>query len=106
MSALALRLDAVVRQVPGVVTVFAAAPVIVQSVRELTAGETPLTVVATDDLGLTITVSIGVDAEAQAPVTARLVSDAVRAALDGQSQGPAEIHVRVSRVTSAPPLVE
>jgi len=94
MSELAVRLDAVVREVPGVVTLFAASPALVQSVRALTAGETPLTEVRTTDDGLTITVSVGVHADAQAPVTARLVSDAVRAAVDG----PAEIHVRVSRV--------
>ncbi|MBK4348202.1 hypothetical protein [Lacisediminihabitans changchengi] len=96
-SQLALKLDAVVRQVPGVVTLFAASPALVQSVRALTAGETSLIEVGSDDSGLMITVSVGVDADAQAPVTARLVSDAVRAAVDG----PAEIHVRVSRVTSA-----
>ena len=98
MSAeLALRLDAVVREVPGVVTLFAASPALVQTVRALTAGEAPLIEVGSNDAGLSITVSVGVAADAQAPVTARLVSDAVRAAVDG----PAEIHVRVSRVTEA-----
>lgn len=98
MTDLASRLDAVVRAVPGVVTLFSASPAIVGTVRQLTAGEdaVALVQVKSGTEGLQIIASVGVSGQDQAPRTAAAVSSAIRAALDAGVV--AEVHVRVSRV--------
>ncbi len=101
LSELGLRVDAVIRSVPGVVTLFSADPVLVRTARELTAGarEVALTQLSEDDDILTVTASVGVDGDEQAPAAARTIADAVRSSLPEADRATAVIHIRVSRVT-------
>ncbi|NEM91616.1 hypothetical protein [Galbitalea soli] len=95
---LALRLDEVVGEVEGVEAVFSADPTIVRSVRSLASGPERIALVRVveDSEGLRILASVGVSDDRQAPLTARRVSDAIRAAVGGHPI--AEVHVRVGRV--------
>lgn len=99
LNQLALRLDAVVRVVPGVSSLFSAEPALVRSARAITAAQpVGLVKVAAGPDGLSIVASVGVSAEVQAPTTALTVSDAIRDALDPAVAETAAIHVRVSRI--------
>jgi hypothetical protein len=96
LRSLAHALDALVRSVPGVTTLFAADPALVRSVRQVTSLEEPLplvTITSSNDV-LAVVVSVGVTGDEQAPLTAAAVADAVRAALPVG----AAVSVRVSRV--------
>lgn len=98
LALLGRELDVVVRAVPGVVALYSARPAIVTSLRNVTAGDDPtsLVQVQSTDEGLSIVASIGVSSEWQAPHTAAVVSAAV---LDAVPDGVhARVHVRVSRV--------
>jgi hypothetical protein len=99
LRAIAVNLDAVVRTVPGVATVFAADPALLRAAKQLTTGpdSVPLTAVSRAGDTLTVTVSVGVTGQNQAPDTAAAVAAAVRAELGGNA---AEILVRVSRIAA------
>jgi hypothetical protein len=99
LNQLALRLDAVVRVVPGVSSLFSAEPALVRSARAIAAAApVALVSVAPGAEGLSIVASVGVSAAVQAPTTARTVSDAIRDALDPTVAETAAIHVRISRI--------
>ncbi len=93
-----VRLDDVVRAVPGVVALYSAAPVVVASARQIvaTGKDVALVSVRGTPEGSEIVASIGVGGQEQAPRIAAAVSAAILAALP---EGvPASVHVRVSRV--------
>ncbi|MHC5795683.1 hypothetical protein ACVXZ4_05935 [Lacisediminihabitans sp. FW035] len=99
LEALAVRLDAVVRAVPAVASLYSADPALLRSVREIGTGPStriPLVTVRRADAGFSIVASVAASGSQQAPVTARAVSTAIRAALDPGME--AEILVRVSRI--------
>jgi hypothetical protein len=100
LGALALSLDDVVRAVPGVVSLFAADPVLLRSTRQLTAHQAALALVTVTRSGESaeVTVSVGVGGGIQAPDTAAAVAAAVREALPWPD---AIVHVRISRVSSS-----
>ena len=100
LSELGLQVDAIIRAVPGVVALFSADPILVRTARELTAGaeDVALTRIVEDNDVLTITASVGVDGDEQAPAAARTIADAVRAGLPEAYRADAAIHIRVSRV--------
>lgn len=91
----AIGLDAVVRSVPGVHSVFSVAP---QLVRALSSEPGPLTKVGVNDDGIAITCSVGVATGSQARSTAQAVSEAIRNAIASGPLAGAQVHVRVSRV--------
>ena len=100
LAELALEVDAVIRSIPGVVTLFSVDPALLRTARELTSGAQDLAlsqVLAGDD-GLSIVASVGVAGDTQAPATARTISDAIRGSLGADDRATASIHVRVSRV--------
>lgn len=98
---LARRADAAARAVEGVVRLYSAAPIPARLARQITRPDedAPLTVVERDPERLAVTVCLGVSALRAAPVTARLVAEAVRAELAGHAERAVHVHVRVSRVT-------
>ncbi len=99
LNDLALRLDAVVRVVPGVSSLFSAEPALVRSARAIATTEpVGLVSVAPGVDGLSVIASVGVSTAVQAPTTALTVSDAIRDALDPAVAETAAIHVRVSRI--------
>jgi hypothetical protein len=92
------NLDALVLALPGVVSLYAT-PSIARSARELVSAERGLVEVvqsSVDDAPDRISVSLGVDATAQAPVTAAAVASAIRATLPADAV--TEIIVRISLV--------
>lgn len=93
-------LDSLVLALPGVVTLFATEPALARSALELVSGERSLIDVRgpVDAAPDRITVSLGVDANHQAPVTAAAVAAAIRATLPPGA--PTEIVVRISRVVA------
>ena len=95
---LAARLEAVVRSVEGVSSLFSHSPHVVQSVRAIAAGGSavPLVEVTATPDGLTVRVSVGVSSTQQAPRTAAAIAEAVRTELDGTPI--ADLRVRVSRI--------
>jgi hypothetical protein len=95
---LASRLDAAVRQVPGVTTVFAADAALVRTARQLTVGTEPLPLVsvAASDDGVAVIASVGVTGGELAPVTAAIVAAAIRSVLPIGVD--ATVAVRVSRI--------
>ena len=97
-TALAQHLDDVVARIPGVTAVYSATPAIVNAVTQLALAGAPASrvSVAQGDGGLTVTASIGVDPDAQAPAVAAAVAAAVVAEIGGND--PATVTVRVSRV--------
>jgi hypothetical protein len=99
LRAIARRLDEVARSVPGVATLFAADPALLRAAKELTTGGDPVPLSTVSRAGdtLTVTISVGVTGQNQAPDTAAAVAAAARVALEGRA---AEILVRVSRVAS------
>ena len=97
MSDLALTLDAVVRAVPGVISLFSVEPAVVTSVKELARAGGSLVSISGPADATVITVSVGVDASAAAPTTAATIADSIHAALPAGML--AEVVVRVSRVT-------
>ncbi|MDH6180123.1 hypothetical protein M2152_000305 [Microbacteriaceae bacterium SG_E_30_P1] len=101
LSALSTGLDAVAREVPGVVALYSARPAIVTTVRQLAAGsESPSLVdVRESDGSLAIVASIAVDSRERAPEIAAAVSAAL---LDAVPDGTrATVHVRVSRIVES-----
>ena len=96
MTALAQQLEAVVRAIPGVVALYSMQPAVVRSAREIVAAAEPLVSVSQQADSLRISVSVGVDAASQAPVTAAGVAAAIRAALPPGTE--ADVMVRVGRV--------
>lgn len=98
LHATALRLDEVVRTVPGVVSLFSSDAALVRATRELTATAVPAMIsVSLVEGELVVAASVGVSTDQQAPVTARAVSDAIRRALGDLPIS--DIRVRISRVT-------
>jgi len=97
---LATRIEAVVRGVPGVATVFSHSPQLVQAVLAIAPGvdaaAARLVEVRESEAGLVILVSVGVSGSEQAPRTAAAVATAVRDALGERLI--ADLRVRVSRV--------
>ena len=93
------NLDSLVLGLPGVVSLFSTEPAIARSARELLSGERALVEVTgpVDAAPERIVASVGVDANAQAPVTAAGVAAAIRATLPPDA--PTEIVVRISRVS-------
>lgn len=93
-------LDSLVLALPGVVNLFAAQPALARSALELVSGERSFVEVRgpVDAVPERITVSVGVDASHQAPVTAAAVAAAIRATLPPGA--PTEIVVRISRVVA------
>lgn len=94
---LAAAIEAVVRDVPGVVTLYSPETVVSRAARQLLPGESALVVVSGEAAAPRIEISVGVDGTLQAPVTAATIAEAVRAALPPDSE--AQISVRISRVT-------
>ena len=97
---LSSRLEAAVRTVTGVATVFSHSPQLVQAVKAIVPGAdataSRLVDVRETEAGLVILVSVGVRGTEQAPHTAAAVAAAVR-----ESVGDlpiADLRVRVSRV--------
>ena len=97
---LARSLDDVVRQVPGVITLFAADPILLRSAKQITAGDDaiPLIAVRRSSSSAEVTVSVGVSSENQAPDTAAAVTAVVRESLPWAD---AVVHVRVSRISGS-----
>lgn len=97
LRSIARRLDDVARSVPGVATLFAADPALLQAAKRLAAGgeSSPLTTVSRAADTLTVTISVGVRGELKAPDTAAAVASAVKAALP---ESNVAVLVRVSRV--------
>jgi hypothetical protein len=112
LAALGAHLDAVVRAVPGVVTLYSATPAVLHAVTQLALGSNTaasLVRVTTTDTGIEILASVGVDPESQAPATAAAVASAIRAGLADGAAGAstagtdgavATVSVRVSRVVA------
>jgi hypothetical protein len=98
LRVLARELDDLVRGLPGVITLFAADPVMLRSAKQITARDEaiPLIAVRTSNESAEITVSVGVSSTSQAPETAAAVAAAVRTLLPWPD---ALVHVRVSRVS-------
>lgn len=98
LAALAVRLDDVVRAVPGISILYSATPAIVTSVRQIASGGAPTSLVAVREVdgALQIVASIGVGSDAQGPATAADVSAAVLGELPAGTD--AKVHVRISRV--------
>ena len=90
-------IEAAVRSVPGVVTLYSPDAAASRIAKELLPGTTSLVAVGGSAEAPTILVSVAVDGSTQAPATAALVAAAIRAALPADSE--AEISVRISRVT-------
>jgi uncharacterized phage protein gp47/JayE len=103
LRALARELDDLVRAVPGVITLFAADPLLWRSAEQITAGDDalPLVAVRRSNESAEVTVSVGVSNENQAPETAAAVAAVVR---DFVPWADAPVHVRVSRISNAIPL--
>lgn len=106
LTELGLRLDDVIRAVPGVTAVFSTPTGLVRSVRSITA-RIPLALVAVSQTTLadggdrlSIAASIGVSSEHQAPTTALAVSNAIRAALPPETAEAASVQVRISRISN------
>ena len=95
---LTARLEAVVRAVEGVSSLFSHSPQVVQSMRAIAAGGSavPLVEVSSTPEGLVVRVSVGVRARQQAPRTAAAIADAVRNELGDTPI--ADLRVRVSRI--------
>ena len=89
--------EAAVRSVPGVVTLYSPDAAASGVARQLLPGTPSLVAIGGPSEAPTISVSVGVDGSVQAPATAALVAAAIRAALPPDSD--AEISVRISRVT-------
>ena len=100
MSELARTLDELVLSLPGVVSLFSTEPALARSARELVGGDTSRVLVsgAVDAAPDRIVVSLGVSADAQAPVTAAGVAAAIRSQLPPDAA--TEIVVRISRVVT------
>lgn len=98
LTALAARLDDVVRGVPGVSTLYSATPAIVSSVRQIASGGAAASLVQVREVDgvVQIVASIGVGSDAQGPATAADVSAAVLGELPPGTD--ARVHVRISRV--------
>lgn len=94
---LAAAIEAVVRDVPGVVTLYSPETVASRAARQLLPGSSSLVLLSGPEDSPQIVISVGVDGTLQAPVTAATVAEAVRAALPPGSE--AQISVRISRVT-------
>jgi hypothetical protein len=94
----AVHLEAIVRSVDGVSSLFSPSPQVVQSLRAIAAGGSvvPLVEVTGTPEGLVIRVSVGVSSTQQAPQTAAAIARAVRNDLDGTPI--ADLRVRVSRI--------
>lgn len=99
-EALASELDIVVRNVPGVVSLYSTAPAIVSAVRQLTEGPEGGTLVTVRSVeGVwQVAASIGVASSVQAPHTAAAVSAALLAAIPAGLE--ATVTVRISRILS------
>ncbi len=99
LQELARRLDNLVRGVPGVLTLFAADPVLLRSAKQVTARDEtlPLIAVRASNESAEITVSVGVSNENQAPETAAMVAAVIRASLPWPD---AVVRVRVSRISA------
>ena len=103
MSSLSQQLENLVLEMPGVVTVFASGPLIARGALELTSGSASRVEVSGGDNDAypdRIVVSVGLDAAAQAPVTATAIASGIRAALPEGAL--TEIVVRISSVTGLP----
>lgn len=98
LSALAERLDGVVRAVPGVRVLYSSAPAVVAAVRQIgaVAENTTLVSVRAAEGELDIVANIGVASSVQGPRTAAAVSAALLASVP--TGMAANVHVRISRV--------
>ena len=92
-------MDAAARAVEGVLRLYSATPIPARLARQITRPDedAPLAVVERHPERLAVTVCLGVSVLRAAPITARLVADAVRAELADHER--VHVHVRVSRVT-------
>ena len=100
MTSLPHELENLVLAMPGVVTVYSSGPRVAVGALELTNGSPSRVEVTAGDQGSDperIVVNVGLDASAQAPVTATAIASAIRAALPAGAT--TEIVVRVSSVT-------
>ena len=97
---LSSRLEAAVRTVDGVASVFSHSPQLVQTIKAIAPGAdaaaSRLVDVRETEAGLVILVSVGVHGTEQAPQTAAAVAAAVREAVGALPI--ADLRVRVSRV--------
>jgi len=100
MNSLSLQIETLVLEMPGVVTVFSSGSLVARGALELTSGSASRVEVTGGDNSAypdRIVVSVGLDAAAQAPVTATAIASGIRATLP--EGAPTEIVVRISSVT-------
>jgi len=101
MTSLSQKLESLVLAMPGVVTVYSSGPSVTRGALELTSGSSSRVQVTGGDQSSSpdrIVVNVGLEAAAQAPVTATAIAAGIRAALP---EGAAtEIVVRISSVTA------
>jgi len=100
MTSLPHELENIVLAMPGVVTVYSSGPRVAIGALELTNGSPSRVEVTASGQGSDperIVVNVGLDASAQAPVTATAIASAIRAALPAGAA--TAIVVRISSVT-------
>lgn len=102
---LGVEVDAAAAAVPGVVSVYAARPMVARAVDHLAKGTTALSAVQVGSGGTEATVSIGVALGEDSARVAEAVAARVRALLASRSPGVPTVRVRVSRLVAVVPPV-
>jgi hypothetical protein len=102
-DALGVEVDAAAAAVPGVVSVYAARPMVSRAVDHLARGTTALSAVQLGSTGAEATVSIGVALGEDSARVAAAVAGRVRTLLAAQSAGVPAVRVRVSRLVAVVP---